>query len=894
MVGSGVPEVSTKRRSRCTLLILATAAGACQLYSTSPASASTWGNTASSWFTPANWIGGVPDSTHDAILRAAASVINPNIGSSTASAQTLSIDNSGGGVYSISPAVTNGATTGTLTLGTGGLTNTGGGTTNLNIALAITAPTTFTINTSTHTAFIGEFFGGSATNSLTKAGAGTLDLQQDAPSSGTMTVNINAGVLEVRNSASLGAAPNITVSSATFQLDPALSYPSGIATLGPMFFGDQNTTTTLKNGSTLRDGASGNNVALPLTVFGNIAVNNTAITNITVPTGGETIFAQSFKNTTAAPTGTTSQINITGAGVVMLNGTSGTTTAYTGSWNINHGVVGNVTGQTILTSFDSLGVTSTGFAAPVTLTSGYLSDTASTAANPVPNPISLNGGVLNALATFNSDVTRTDAYFSGSITLQSAGVSTIDMSSTDIGDLSGAVCNITLSGPVSGNGTLFITAPTTNPQSPGVVTLSNISSATPNTESGNLIVQYNAALSATTSTGNSDPLGSANITLAGGELRLNHAGTGSNGTITAFSNNNITLRGDANNDLPAVTNHDGTITLGNAASANIGNTITLGSLTFDATGTSTTQTLTIQNAAGANYKAQFNGLVTLNGTATFTTGANPADVTLNNKITGPGNLIKAGNNTLTLSGISSNYTGATTVNAGTLIFNATHQIASLTVNTGARAILSSGRNKLLNATSLTINGSGVLDMMDNDAIFTTTLLSQVKGYIQTAYGNGSWSGTGLTSIAAQSTAASAHPTALGYATASSLNIGTFDGQLVSGASVLLRYTYSGDANLDGTVNLLDLNSLASNFGVSSAVWSQADFNYDGTVNMLDFNLLASNFGSSLGPPALSSLPLGAAISPSLGALVPEPTSAILFAIPLMMMRRKRFSTSTAI
>jgi autotransporter-associated beta strand protein len=696
-----------------------------------------------------------------------------------------------------------------------------------------------------------------------------------------MTVNVNAGILEVRNSASLGAAPNITVTSATFQLDPALSYPSGVATVGPMFFGDQNTTTTLKNNSTLRNGASGNNVAVPITLFGNVAVDNAATTNITVPTGGETIFAQAFKNTTAAPTGAASQINITGAGIVMLNGNSSIPLAYTGSWNINHGSVGNVTGQTILTAFDSLGVTNTGFAAPVTLTSGYLTDTASDSAHAVPNPITLNGGVLNALANFNS-TTRTNAYFSGSINLQSIGGSTIDMSNSAIGDLSGAVCNINLTGPISGNGTLFITAPTTNLQSPGVVTLSNISSATPNTQSGNLIVQYNAALSATTSTGNSNPLGAANISLAGGELLLNHAGAGSNGTITAFANNNITLRGYANGNLATAPTHDGTITLDNAGSANTGNTITLGSLTFDATGTSATQTLAIQNAAGANYKAQFNGLATLNGTATITTGTNPADVILNNKITGPGNLIKAGNNTLTLSGVSSNYTGATTVNAGTLIFNATHQIASLTVNTTSHAVVSSGGNKFLQAGTLAINGTGALDLTDEDAILTNTPIGTVQTYIQSAYNNGPWTGTGLTSTSAQSTAASAHKTALGFATASSINASSFDGQpLTTGSTVLIRYTYSGDANLDGLVNLLDLNALATNFGTPSSTWSQGDFNYDGTVNVMDFNLLASNFGNVLAAPPVSSLPL------ALGALVPEPASALFIALPLLMMRRRK-------
>src|SRR5205814_3388168 len=121
---------------------------------------------------------------------------------------------------------------------------------------------------------------------------------------------------------------------------------------------------------------------------------------------------------------------------------------------------------------------------------------------------------------------------------------------------------------------------------------------------------------------------------------------------------NLVLRGYANGDLPSVANHDGTLTLGNTSSGNIGNTIVVNRLTFDAGGTSANQTLTVQNAAaGVNYQARFDGNIALAGNATITTGANPAHVIFNGKVTGGGNLIKAGNNTLTLSNASNDYTG---------------------------------------------------------------------------------------------------------------------------------------------------------------------------------------------------------------------------------------------
>ena len=62
----------------------------------------------------------------------------------------------------------------------------------------------------------------------------------------------------------------------------------------------------------------------------------------------------------------------------------------------------------------------------------------------------------------------------------------------------------------------------------------------------------------------------------------------------------------------------------------------------------------------------------------------------------------------------------------------------------------------------------------------------------------------------------------------------------------MRYTWSGDANLDGLVNALDFNALASNFGgASGKFWHQGDFNYDSKTDLTDFTYLASNFNQIL-------------------------------------------------
>src|SRR5581483_11277430 len=92
---------------------------------------STWRNSGSSWFSSANWIGGVPSTTQGGVLPASASAISPDIGAATASVQGLAIFNSATASYSIGPALVNGNSTGTLAL-TGNLFQTGGGTSSLN------------------------------------------------------------------------------------------------------------------------------------------------------------------------------------------------------------------------------------------------------------------------------------------------------------------------------------------------------------------------------------------------------------------------------------------------------------------------------------------------------------------------------------------------------------------------------------------------------------------------------------------------------------------------------------------------------------------------------------------------------------------------------------------
>ena len=138
-------------------------------------------------------------------------------------------------------------------------------------------------------------------------------------------------------------------------------------------------------------------------------------------------------------------------------------------------------------------------------------------------------------------------------------------------------------------------------------------------------------------------------------------------------------------------------------------------------------------------------------------------------------------------------------------------------------------------------------------------------------------------------------------------------QIIDSATTLCvptgqKYTLSGDANLDGAVNTIDFNMLASHFNGTTGLWSDGDFNFDGTSNALDFNALAINFGTGGGGAAnrlwfqgdfnydgrvntldftaLASNYNLALASPAIGSMVPEPFVPLLSSLLLMKRRRR--------
>jgi hypothetical protein len=135
-------------------------------------------------------------------------------------------------------------------------------------------------------------------------------------------------------------------------------------------------------------------------------------------------------------------------------------------------------------------------------------------------------------------------------------------------------------------------------------------------------------------------------------------------------------------------------------------------------------------------------------------------------------------------------------------------------------------------------------------------VQQLRALLAVGYAGGTWAGPGISS----SDAAANPGYSLGYAD---------DG----GNVVTVKYTRSGDANLDGRVDFTDLVAMAQNYNTltGQAVWSAGDFTYDGNVDFNDLVLLAQNYNQGAAAPVMAMVAaLAPAAKPVTAAATPRP------------------------
>jgi hypothetical protein len=135
-------------------------------------------------------------------------------------------------------------------------------------------------------------------------------------------------------------------------------------------------------------------------------------------------------------------------------------------------------------------------------------------------------------------------------------------------------------------------------------------------------------------------------------------------------------------------------------------------------------------------------------------------------------------------------------------------------------------------------------------------------------GGNAWDGAGLTSSAAKADAG-------GFTTLAVFNnddgsgnalLSELGGRSVGANCILVKYTWNGDANLDGRVNADDYFVADSGYITQKGGWCNGDFNYDGVMNADDYFLIDSAFVGQQGL-----LSAGTAVDGAMGRAAELPT-----------------------
>jgi hypothetical protein len=267
-----------------------------------------------------------------------------------------------------------------------------------------------------------------------------------------------------------------------------------------------------------------------------------------------------------------------------------------------------------------------------------------------------------------------------------------------------------------------------------------------------------------------------------------------------------------------------------------------------------------------------NGALTANGAGTFiisSGGSLNIPLTVNGNVTFTAN---AGNGILlrTVSSISIGPIGKLSI---------TDPAPANHLN---RSVLTASALSFAGATN---NWQGTLDLAGNDLVVYNGDLNNIANQLKTGlHGSGGIAST----TAAQDTT---HMTTLGY------RIGgiAFDGLNTTTADMLVKYTYNGDADLNGVINGADYQQIDNGFGQHLTGWFNGDFNYDGVIDGTDYSLIDNTFNqiSASGASPLSLIATRAVTSSDFGELsrtVPEPKTLGLLgigAIGLLGQRRRK-------
>jgi hypothetical protein len=264
-----------------------------------------------------------------------------------------------------------------------------------------------------------------------------------------------------------------------------------------------------------------------------------------------------------------------------------------------------------------------------------------------------------------------------------------------------------------------------------------------------------------------------------------------------------------------------------------------------------TDAVTVDESSGNPIPSGGATLATSNGTDSLTfigaTTATTANITVNdnsqfNFTAGTGSTI----NYIPISAINISASATAVVNASSI-----HSNRSVLITSG----LNFGGSFGAWQGQLNLNGNDMLVRGGNITNLTNQVTQGNGGIFSTVTATDS---THLTALGVIQN--STDGTTTGTALYGNTSLGLFDGITTISSDVLVKYTYIGDANLDGKVDASDYSRIDAAFGSAATGWYNGDFNLDGVINGSDYTLIDNAFNTQ--GARISALPAARQATPS--------------------------------
>jgi filamentous hemagglutinin family protein len=797
---------------------------------------------------------------------------NTYTGATTINAGTLRL--SGGSAIANTSAVTLANVAG-ATLDLNGTNETigslaGGGAIGGNVTLGTGSLTTGVATNTTYSGII------SGTGGLTKQGTGTFTLSGVNTYSGATT--INAGTLRLGAANRIPDSSAVVVNAGTFSLNNFSDTVGSIAGAGAVNLGTGTLSAGGNNTSTIYSGVMSGTGGLTKLGTGTLTLsgNNTY-------TGATTINAGTLQLGAANRIANASAVTVAAGSTFNLGNFAETIGSLSGAGDVTLGSAALITGNATNTTFSGV-MSGTGG-----LTKAGTGTFTLSGANTYTGTTTISAGTLRVAG--GAAIADTSA-----VTLANVAGATLDLNGTNetIGSLAGGGGtggNVTLgagtlttggnnstttySGVLSGVGGKLVKEGT------GTFTL-----AGNNTYSGATTINVGAiSINADNRLGTAPGVATAgHLTLNGGTLQttgsfaLNAnrgiALSGSGGTVNSNAGTTLTyngiIAGPATSSLTKI--GTGTLVLGGANTYTGATNINAGTLTLGAANRLADPSA-VTVAGGATFNLNnFSetvgslsgaGNVTL-GSGTLTTGGDNTSTTYSGIMSGTGGLTKAGTGTFSLSGANT-YSGATNVNAGTLVAAANNALGTAAGGTAVASGASlgfSGGISYSTAEAVTLNGGTLSNLVGNNAFAgpitlaansavtiadgtTMTVGGTVNGGSQLTISSGTGGINFLSAIGGTT------PLSSLTATVGSISLGpvtTVGAQTYTGVATL-----NGDlTTTNGTITLNSPVTLGANTTLSAGAGS---ISFGDTLNG-SFSLTANSTGTTtFGGPVGNTTPL---------------------------------------